>query len=113
MPPRRSSPDGTNRHISAFERAHPNLQKFLFTGFQIASPLLFTTTLFAAGALKRPLWERVFFWRASLFSFLCRWIWLSCMVTWTLNGWGGDESDLDEDQDQEGQQQGGTVELGD
>lgn len=94
MPPRRrSTSPKANPHISAFERAHPTMQKLLLTGFQISSPLLIATTLFAAGVMRRPLWERAFFWRAALASFLCRWVWLGCMITWTLTGWGGPSGD--------------------
>jgi len=61
----------------------------------MSSPLLLATTLFAAGLMKRPLWERVFMWRAAMFSFLSRWVLVSCAITWTLRGWGEREAEED------------------
>lgn len=90
MPPQRGA-ERKDEYVTAFERAHPKLQKFLLTACQASSPLLLATTLFAAGFMKRPLWERIFMWRAALFSFLSRWVLVTCAITWTLNGWGGDE----------------------
>lgn len=105
MPP----PRRTNRkdeYVTAFERAHPNLQRFLLTACQASSPLLLATTLFAAGFMKRPMWERVFMWRAALFSFLSRWVLVSCAITWTLRGWGeGDEDGDDRERHQREEQQ--------
>jgi hypothetical protein len=95
MPPQRRA-ERKVEYVTAFERAHPKLQRFLLTACQASSPLLLATTLFAAGFMKRPLWERIFMWRAALFSFLSRWVLVTCAITWTLRGWGGDEQEQQE-----------------
>lgn len=92
MPPRRNqrtpTPQTDEGYVTAFERAHPHIQNMLFSACRVSTPLLFATTLFAAGVMKRPLWERDFMWRAALASFLSRWVLVSCAITWMLNGWG-------------------------
>lgn len=89
MPPQRSQ-DADDNKTTAFGRAHPNLQKTLIASCQACPFLLIATILMGAGVLKRPKWERIFLWRAALWSFLSRWILVSCAITWSWNDWGRD-----------------------
>lgn len=89
---------------TAFGRAHPNLQKTLIVACQASPPLLIATILWTAGVMKRPMWERVLVWRAALWSFVSRWVLVSCAITWTLAGW--EEGYAEEQRERERQGQG-------
>jgi len=89
MPPRRQSPPAgpTDERDTAFGRAHPNFQRALIVACQASPPLLIATILWTAGVMKRPMWERMAVWRAAWWSFVSRWVLVSCAITWTLAGW--------------------------
>ncbi|RVX71809.1 hypothetical protein B0A52_04208 [Exophiala mesophila] len=102
LPARNPSPGpGADVYQTAFSRAHPTWQKLLVTSMKLSTPLLITATLFAAGLMKRPLWERVFMWRAALVSFLSRWVLVTWTIAWTLNGWEPPNQQLDHQHDEE------------
>jgi hypothetical protein len=86
MPPRPAPND--EKFQTAFARAHPILNELLMTSGALSPALLLTATLWAAGFLKRPLWERKLFWRAALVSYLSRWAVVGCTITWLMCEWG-------------------------
>ncbi|KAK5197472.1 hypothetical protein LTR99_007842 [Exophiala xenobiotica] len=90
MPPPRGTPPPSQGYSTdtAFGRAHPKVMKGLIVACQFSGPLLIGTLLWTAGFLKRPMWERVMMWRAYLWTYISRWVLVSCAITWTLNGWG-------------------------
>ncbi|KIW15496.1 hypothetical protein PV08_05542 [Exophiala spinifera] len=97
-PPRRpSAPAQANEYSTAFGRAHPTLAKGLVMVCQSSGPLLIGTLLWTAGVLRRPMWERVTLWRAYLWTFISRWVLVSCAITWSLAGWEGQNGDPAED----------------
>ncbi|KAI1628974.1 hypothetical protein EDD37DRAFT_30834 [Exophiala viscosa] len=100
MPPRSTS---TPNHDTdtAFGRAHPNLQKTLIAACQASGPLLIGTILWSAGFMKRPMWERALLWRAYLWTYISRWVLVSCAITWTLAGWGNQNEGQEQAQEAE------------
>ena len=94
MPPRyreagyRAPP---NHRATAFGRAHPHLQRLLILSYQSSPLLLLAAIASAAGVWPSLRWQRKWIYRAAVWSFFSRWVFLGCAVTWSWNEWGRDQ----------------------